>query len=81
MTAEPLDRTVFVTESKEKFPFTIEFFDLDGTVVHTIEVAGPGSIQVPGLAKDYGPVGCRTTYADGEIVISPPLGTPGVPEL
>lgn len=57
---------------EESFPFTVEFFTADGTVVHTVTVTGPGALRVPALGKIYGPVGARTIWPDGSTSITPP---------
>jgi hypothetical protein len=67
--------TAFRDLPEESYPFTVEFFTADGTVVHTIEVSGPGAIEVPALGTIYGPVGARAIYADGTVhVTQPPKG-------
>lgn len=65
-------KTMFRDLPEESFPFTVEFFTADGTVVHTIRVSGPGAMEVPALGKIYGPVGARTTYADGVVHVTLP---------
>lgn len=53
----------------EAYPFTLEFFKKDTKeVVHTIEVTGPGTVDVPGLSTVHGPIGVRVTFADGEVI-------------
>jgi hypothetical protein len=53
----------------ECYPFTIEFFNVFGVVVHTIgPVEGPAAIRIPPLGQTHGTVTCRITYATGEVV-------------
>ena len=51
------------------YPFSIEFFsvyDPDGVrVLHRIEVAGPGQVQIPGRGFFGVPVWLRMRSADG----------------
>jgi hypothetical protein len=63
--------TAFHDLAKECFPFVIDFIDASNHVVHTITVAEPGVIKVPGLAKDHGPCSVRVSYATGEVVTIP----------
>ena len=46
----------------ESFPFTVEYFTADGTVVYSTVVEAPGVLHVPPLAKTYGPVNARVQY-------------------
>lgn len=70
--------TAFRDLPADAYPFKIEFYDLAGTVVHVIEVPGPGVTEIPGLAKDHGPVGVRITLATGEVLVEePPPAPPG----
>jgi hypothetical protein len=55
---------------RECFPLTIEAIDAGGVVVWLEIVDGPGALRVPSLAKLYGPVSIRVTYANGEVMQS-----------
>lgn len=55
---------------RESYPFCIEFFSVRdaeaSTVLHRIDVTGPGGIQIPPLAVEHGvPIWVRMTYPDG----------------
>lgn len=52
----------------DHFPFVIEYFTADGTVVHSAVVTGPGVMQVPPLAATHGPIGTRVSFATGHVV-------------
>lgn len=59
----------------DAFPFTVEAIDLAGEVVWSQVVSGPGALEVPPLAAQYGPVSIRIAYADGNVVHAPPEGS------
>jgi hypothetical protein len=50
------------------YPFRIEFLNAARDVVESIEVTGPGVLNVPALAEVHGPVSVRVTYGDGSVV-------------
>lgn len=52
----------------EKFPFTMDFLNAAGEIVHSITVSGAGAVHIPGLAEEHGPVSVRVTFADGEVI-------------
>ena len=56
------------------FPLVIEAFDLTDQVVWQQRVVGPGSLYIPPLADDHGPVRIKITYADGRVSEASPPG-------
>ena len=52
----------------EAYPFTVDFIDQTGKVVHTITIEGPGVTLIPALRDQYGPVDVRITYADHTVI-------------
>lgn len=46
------------------FPFTIKFIDEEGTVVESIRVDEPGTVMVPALREQHGPVTVRIQWPD-----------------
>ena len=55
---------------RSAFPLLIEFLAADGRVVHAMTIAGSGIVEVPALAKLFGPVSARITFADGVVIHS-----------
>lgn len=51
----------------EYFPAVAEFLDVNGKVIHTIYIPGPGAVTIPALAEKHGPVTVRLTYGNGEV--------------
>lgn len=59
--------TAFHDLPAHAFPVTIEFFTQDGTVVHRIEITGPGAVEIPALRLLHaGPIASRVIYASGQ---------------
>lgn len=48
--------TAFVDLSADSFPFTVIARDAAGRVVWRLVVESPGMVQVPALAREFGPV-------------------------
>lgn len=59
-----------------KYPFTVEFRNAGGDVVHSIEVVEPGAAVVPPLAAAHGPVSVRITWGDGTVDEAEPEVSP-----
>lgn len=57
---------------QEKFPFVVEAMDERRRIVWRTTVHEPGAMHVPPLARTYGPVSIRITYATGEVVEESP---------
>lgn len=64
--------TAFRDLPADNYPFTVEAFDLEGRVVWTERVEGPGSLYIPPLAQTYGPVGVRIITPMGTTETPPP---------
>lgn len=68
------DRSAFHDLPAGAFPFSIEFVNALGVVVHSITVSGPGAVEIPGLRQRYGAVSVRLRFADGTVhEAGPPL--------
>lgn len=56
--------------SADSFPFTIEFFSSEGTLLDTIHVPGPGAIHIPGYGGKGAPITIRLRFPDGTMICS-----------
>lgn len=61
------DNTAFHDIPESSYPFTVSFYnELDGSLLHEIEVTGPGLVGVPSFYPT--PVSVLTIMHDGTIV-------------
>lgn len=63
-----MDDVPFFELNEGDFPMKLEFFNEAGALVHTIDIPGPGSVHIPALAVEHGPVTCVVTYPHGIVV-------------
>lgn len=57
----------------DMFPFTIEYLNSAGAVIHTEQVTAPGVLSVPNLVDLWGPISVRMLWPDGSVT---PQGPP-----
>lgn len=60
--------TSLASISASDFPLVIECLDRAGEVVWSETIQEPGALYVPPLAKTYGPVSTRITFAGGGVM-------------
>lgn len=48
------------------YPFRVEALNEAGRVVWSVEVTAPGVVEIPALAKFFGPISTRVTFADDQ---------------